>query len=232
MGGRKRLGFVLAAVAAVLLLAAGAALADNYQYRFTSADQAAARSAVLSRSDLPALNSWKGGSVKPDESPQTEKDRCNGYIPKESDLVVTGDSETKYSLNGFTIDTQATVFRSAAMVDTDWKRQPTPSEMLKCMHDQWATAGPKGTTFVSGRMLSLPHLGTHLLALQITFAGSFGVGKQPVHAVMDMIVFSRGRTEIMIAAGAPVASSSDIAIIKAVSARVAGILGAKLQLPA
>src|SRR4051794_11101542 len=81
MGGRKRLGLVFAAGAAFVLLAAGAALADNYRYRFASADQSAARSAVLLRSDLPMLKGWKGGSVKPDETPQTAKDACNGYLP-------------------------------------------------------------------------------------------------------------------------------------------------------
>ena len=55
MGGRKRLGLVIALGGAFVLLAAAAALADNYQYRFASADQAAARSAVLLRSDLPML---------------------------------------------------------------------------------------------------------------------------------------------------------------------------------
>src|SRR5438094_53001 len=177
MGGRKRLGLVLAAGAAFVLLAAGAALADNYQYRFASADQAAARSAVLLRSDLPMLKGWKGGSVKPDESPQTANDSCNGYLPKESDLVVTGDSETKYALNGATIDTQATVFQSAAMVEADWKRQPKASEWPKCLHDQWAAAAPKGTTLVSARMLSLPRFGTHQLALQVIVSVSPGVGK-------------------------------------------------------
>jgi len=229
MGGSRRLGFVLAVGAAVLLLAAGAALADNYQYRFVSADQAAARRTVLLRAYLPALIGWKGGSVKPDESGQTAKDRCHGYLPKESDLVVTGDSETKYSLNGFTIDTQATVFRSAAMAEADWKRQPKSSEMLKCFHEQWASLGPKGSTFMSGRRVSPSNLGTNLLALQIKFSMSAGVGKKPVHVVMDMVAFSRRRTEAMIVAGAPVASSSDIAAVDAVSARVARILEAKLS---
>src|SRR5205823_14349512 len=121
---------------------------------------------------------------------------------KESDLVVTGDSATKYSLNGFTIDTQAQVFQSAAMVETDWKRQ-RPSELVKCFHDHWATQGPKGTTFVSGRTLSPPHLATHLVALQVVFSVSRGAGKQRVHVVMDMVVFARGRTEVMLAAAAP-----------------------------
>ena len=60
--------------------------------------------------------------------------------------MVTGDSETKYSLNGAMIETQATVFRSTGMVETDWKRQPKASEWPKCLRDQWAASGPKGAT--------------------------------------------------------------------------------------
>ena len=88
------------------------------------------------------------------------------------------------------------------MVETDWKRQ-RPSELVKCFHDHWATQGPKGTTFGSGRTLSPPHLATHLVALQVVFSVSRGAGKQRVHVVMDMVVFARGRTEVMLAAAAP-----------------------------
>jgi len=232
MGGRRRLGLVLAVGGAFVLLVAAAALADNYRYRFASADQAAARSAVLLRSDLPMLKRWKGGAVKPDETPQTATDGCNGYLPKESDLVVTGDSETKYSLNGAMIETQATVFRSKGMVETDWKRQPKASEWPKCLRDQWAASGPKGATLVSARILSLPRVGTHQLALEVVFSVTPGVGKQPVRVVSDVVGFSRGRTEIMVGASSLVVSPADIAVTKAISARVAGILDAKLQLHA
>src|SRR5919197_5380975 len=119
MRGTK-LRAVVAAGAALALLAADGAAADNYQYRFTSTDQAAARRAVLLRTDLPTLSTWKGGFVKPDES--ADDTSCHGYSPKLSDLVVTGDSETKYESNGFTIDTQPTVLGNKPMDGPVWGR--------------------------------------------------------------------------------------------------------------
>jgi len=209
-----------------MLLCAGSALADNYQYRFVGADQAAARHIVLQPSDLPALSSWKGGFVKPDET--RSNDRCNGYLPKESDLVVTGDKETRYSLNGFTIDTQASVFRSATMVATDWSRQPKPSALMQCFRSDWPTYGPKGTKFGSVARLPL-HAGTHSLAFQIVFWGTEGAAKRRVRVIMDVVAFLRGRTEVSVMAAAPTLSANDDTVIRAVVARVSGIVDAKLR---
>jgi hypothetical protein len=99
---------------------------------------------------------------------------------------------------------------------------------VKCFRDNWATLGPKGTTFVSGRWLSPPRLDTHLLALEIILSGSRGVGKQPVRVAMNIVGFARGRTEVTILSAARVASSSDLAALAAMTGQVAAILEAKL----
>ena len=54
---------------ACLFATAAVALADNgnrQKIRFNAADQAAARAAVLRRSDLGSGADWKGGAKKPD----------------------------------------------------------------------------------------------------------------------------------------------------------------------
>jgi hypothetical protein len=226
MRGTK-LRAVVAAGAALALLAADGAAADNYQYRFTSTDQAAARRAVLLRTDLPTLSTWKGGFVKPDES--ADDTSCHGYSPKLSDLVVTGDSETKYESNGFTIDTQATVLRTKTMVETDWRRQPRSSDVLQCFREQWSAIGTSGSHFVSAAKLAPTELGTHATGYEVVFSVSAGAGKQPVRVAMDMVGFTRGRTEVMVIASAPVASTDGAAIVKAAATRVASIIDAKLR---
>jgi hypothetical protein len=227
MRGTKRLGCVLAA-SAVLLVAAGDALADSYVYRFTSADQLAARRTVLLRRDLPSLNKWNGGSVKPGEGPTAATTSCSGAVPKQPALVVTGDKETRWTFNGFTIDTQTTIFRSAAMVEKDWARQPQTTQLLSCFHDQWAAMGPAGSRLVSAKKLSISAHGTHSMAIQIVFSGSHSSGKQPSLVAMDIVNFTQGRTKVTIAAATPLSATSNVALIKTISSRVADILEYKL----
>jgi hypothetical protein len=110
-------------VALVLtLLVCGAAYADNYTYQRTSAGDAAAGSMTLRTSDFPAQLRLTGGRVKPDETPNV--DSCSGYTPKESDLVVIGDAESRLrdSAHSVVVDSQVELFRSAVMAATDVQR--------------------------------------------------------------------------------------------------------------
>ena len=82
---------------ACLVATTAVALADNgnrQKIRFNAADQAAARAAVLRRSDLGSGADWKGGARKPD---LTQTDPCPNYNPKQSDLVLTGIAETQFT---------------------------------------------------------------------------------------------------------------------------------------
>ena len=79
---------VAAAAATALLTLVGTALAENYQYRFTKADEALAARIV----HRPTTKGWTGGAAKPDLS--ADPVVCAGYYtPRRSDLVVTGDKE-------------------------------------------------------------------------------------------------------------------------------------------
>jgi hypothetical protein len=119
---------LLAAVAFVSFSAgtAEAAISENYQYQRTAQDDAKAAAVLLQRSDLPQR--WKvlkGGRVKPDETPLTSKDSCDGYLPKQSDLSITGDAEARYSDSQavLVIDTSVSLFKTAAMASADWSRE-------------------------------------------------------------------------------------------------------------
>lgn len=105
-----------------MLLVCGAAYADNYSYKRTTAGDAAAGSMTLRKADFPAQLLLAGGRVKPDETPNV--DSCNGYIPKESDLVVIGDAESRLSdsAHSVVVDSQVELFRSTAMAAKDVRR--------------------------------------------------------------------------------------------------------------
>lgn len=109
------------ALAGVLALC-GTAFADNYAYKRTAADDAAAAAATLQKTDFPTQLRLTGGRVKPDETPNN--DSCNGYRPKESDLVVSGDAETRFhdSTRSIVVDSQTELFRTTTMAATDVKR--------------------------------------------------------------------------------------------------------------
>jgi hypothetical protein len=118
----KRTGFLTAGVALVALAMCGAALANNYQYKRTAADDAKAASVALKTHDFPAQLKLSGGAVKPDETADNES--CNGYQPKEADLVVTGDAETRFqNPNGsVAVDAQVEILKTASMAATDVTR--------------------------------------------------------------------------------------------------------------
>jgi hypothetical protein len=114
---------LVAAVALLLvLLVCGAALAENYTFQRTKTGDALARALMLRKTDLPVQFRLIGGRIKPDETPNT--DSCNGYIPKERDLVVVGDAETGLhnSERSVLVDSQVQVFQSTAMAATDVQR--------------------------------------------------------------------------------------------------------------
>ena len=111
----------MVALAAALLVCAAAA-ADNYTYKRTAAGDATVASLILRKTDFPAQFRLTGGSTKPDETPST--DSCNGYIPKERDLVVVGDAESAFHNQNRSVvaDSQVVMFRSTAMAATDVQR--------------------------------------------------------------------------------------------------------------
>lgn len=106
----------------LVVLRCGAARADNYTYKRTRSDDARVGSMTLRKADLPATLGLTGGRIKPDET--SNNDSCNGYIPKQSDLIVTGDAESRF-LNGsrsIVVDSEVEVFQTSGMAATDVQR--------------------------------------------------------------------------------------------------------------
>jgi hypothetical protein len=113
----------LVAAALVGVAFTGSALADSPTVRITSGDEAKASALLLQRSDFGA--GWQGGQVK--TAPLTAPN-CPGFDPKESDLVVTGHADARYSFApaGVELDQDVEILKSAAMVRQDFARSISP----------------------------------------------------------------------------------------------------------
>src|SRR5918911_2008920 len=94
--GRRGLVPVFALLVAAPALAGASSRPEQPQVKYNRADLAAARAAVMRRSDLPG-SGWKGGRVKPDLGP----DACSTYHPKQADLVVTGAAASDFQRAGY-----------------------------------------------------------------------------------------------------------------------------------
>jgi hypothetical protein len=208
----------MAAVAGVLVLAAGAAAADpgKQKVELNAADQAAARRVVLRRSDLGP--GWTGGRVKPDLTSQVS---CASYHPKVSDLVVTGAAESQFRGTGIILANEVEVFRTAAMVERDWRRSIVPAAVPCLRRTLTKGLGTQAKVLSFGR-IPFPQVGTHSAAFRgIVVVSALG---QTVRVLLDIVLVGKGRTEISLDATAPAAtartvSSAERRLVRKLAAR-------------
>jgi hypothetical protein len=118
----SRRATVAAAVVTLVLLVCGVAYADNYTYKRTRVGDTAAASITLRKADFPARLAMSGGRIKPDETPN--HDSCNGYRPKQSDLVIVGHAESRFGDRAKTLfaESEVELFQTTAMAATDVRR--------------------------------------------------------------------------------------------------------------
>jgi hypothetical protein len=188
-----------AAVVTVLVVAASAAAGGpgKQKIELNAADQAAARAVVLRRSDLG--EGWTGGRTKPD---LTSTLSCPSYHPKVSDLVVTGAASSEFQRTGLAFASEVELFRTATMVDRDWRRSIVPAA-APCLR-QTLTKGLGGrATVVSFRRIAFPKVTAHTAAFRgIVEVSALG---QTVRVVLDVVFMGKGRTEMTLEATAPAA---------------------------
>jgi hypothetical protein len=216
LGGRRLL-FVFGVLVVGLALSA-AAWADNYRFRFTAADQAAARAVLLQRADLGTTVMWKGGTKKPDLSAQPT---CPTYHPKESDLVVTGAAASDFSTTGLEFDSEVEVLQTAAMVRLDWQRSDTPA-LLPCLRSQFASSTQ--VKLVSLKRIGFPHLATYTTALRLVM--DITRSGQTVRVLVDLVALGRDRTEVTLTTTAPFANRQ---VVAAAEVRLARILVSRIR---
>jgi hypothetical protein len=211
----RNLGAATLVAGILALVAATVALADSYTFRYTAADQAAARAAVIRRADLGTTAPWQGGPKKADLSPLT----CPNYHPKQSDLVVTGAAAANWGSSGVEFDSQALVLRDARMVALDWRRSITPA-LTSCFRSK--LAGDPSAKLISFGRIAFAHVAAYTAAyraiLDVVDSGT------TVRVMVDVVAVGRGRTEITLSTTAPYLAR---AAVVAAEVRLARLLVAR-----
>jgi hypothetical protein len=181
-------------VALVVLLAgllAGSALAAQGDpvERHTAADMARARAVVLRAADLGAA--WK--QQKP-----TGGDRqlqCTGFRVDESDLVETGEADSQvFSLATVVVSSSASVYRTAAMAATSWRRAVRPGLAACLAQDaEHSLSAPNlKLTRRSAARVPYANVATQTAAYHLVFDATDGTTVVPLHA--DVVYIRGGRT--------------------------------------
>jgi hypothetical protein len=198
--------------------ASGSSLPNRQQVRLNPADQAAARAAVLRRSDLGS--GWTGGARKPDLSQSLT---CPGYTPKQSDLVLTGAAETAFHHTGLALQSDAQVLKTRAMVARDWRRSIVDPRALACIRHVLTKQLPSSERLVSFRKTALPQVARY--AARYRMLVSVRVQSRHALVLIDLVVVGRSRTELTLTVSAPAAaqaaiSAAEVRIARALLARV------------
>ena len=174
-----------ALIGLVFTSTAGAAVVDAPAVRITAADQAKARAALLRRSDFGA--GWLGGPIK--TSPLSPPN-CPGFDPKESDLVVTGHADARYTTPGFELDQDVQVMKNAADVQTDFARSVSP-RLSKCLAYQLA----KLKNVLAVRVVRMPFPPTGSVSAVYRAVLDVQTPRGRGTLLSDYVFFGQGRVE-------------------------------------
>jgi hypothetical protein len=220
---KRRVNVALLAAALAALTCAAVAWAEAWPVKYNAADQAAARAAVLKKSDLGTATGWKGGATKPDFSPST----CTLQRPKVSDLLVTGAAAAEWTYaEALTFHSETWVLKTAAMVKLDWQRTVAHPSLVPCFRQEFGTqfGTQPGMKLVSIQRISLPKLAPlarrYRVLIDLTQEG------ETVRLLSDLILIGKGRMEISLLTIAPYADRQDV---QAAEVRLARALVARAK---
>jgi hypothetical protein len=183
--------------------AATAAVTDSPTVRITNADQAKARAALLRPSDLGA--GWLGGPIK--TSPLSPPN-CPGFDPKESDLVVTGHADARYTFKraGVELDQDVQVMLNDAAVQTDFARSVSP-KLARCLAYQLE----KLPHVVRVRVVRMPFPRTGSVSAVYRAAIEVQTPKGRGTLLSDYVFFGQGRVEYEFTVIAPLGARDQLA---------------------
>jgi hypothetical protein len=205
--------FALAGIA-LALVACGAALADDPTVRISQADQKKAEAALLRLADFGA--GWTGGMKAPNKLTAPS---CPGFNPKESDLVVTGHAEARFSYarGGVTLAQDTQVLESSKAVATDFARTIHP-QLPACLAYQLKASGKGQILAVTMRKLSLGRIGSVGAAYRarVTIRVNGRTGK----LIRDFVFFGQGRYEYSLVVDAPLFQADQLASFEKTIAQI------------
>jgi hypothetical protein len=170
-------------------------------YRFTKADQAAARRIVLTKRNMG--RGWNGGPKNPDLSPS---EKCADFRPKESDLVTTGLAESEFRhLGGAWVHTRVEVMQTPRMVRLEWKRNFEHPNVLRCLRRIAARSNREaGHRFVSLRAMPFPNLAPYVKRYRSV--QTVRRNGRSIPTLVDVVFLGVGRYELALSLAAPLAS--------------------------
>jgi len=209
---------LVAGVMSAVASSASHSTPNRERVRLNSADQAAARAAVLRRGDLGS--GWTGGARK---APAPSTVTCPGYQPKQSDLVRTGAAEARFQHTGLVLQTDAQVLKTRTMVARDWQRSVADPRSVNCLRHMLSKQLPSNERLVSFGRRAFPRLAKDSSAYrQVVRVDGQG---QKVLVVVDLVVVGRSRTELTLTMSAPAAARSslpaaEVRVARALLARV------------
>jgi hypothetical protein len=217
----RRGGALLLGSLAVALIAASVVLAVNpskEKIAYTAAGQAKARAEVVRQTDLG--RGWIGGPKKPDVSSAMP---CS-YQPKQSDLTLIGAAETVWHAQGFVVDSEAQVLRTAGMVALDWQRTVLAPQVVPCLRDGFQKSVGTSGTLVSFRRVAFAHVARYTRAFRAVIDVKTSTSSVPVE--LDFLALGGGRNEITLTLTGPAATE---AVLRGAELRLARILAGRMR---
>jgi hypothetical protein len=190
------------AAALIGLTFSASALADAPTVKISSADRAKAVAALLHRTDFGA--GWHGGVVK---TTPISGSGCPGFDPKESDFVVSGHADARYTFPqaGVELDQDVMVFDSPDSVREDFARSISP-QLAKCLVYQLENQ-PTVTTVHVVRV-PFPPIGSVSAVYRATIHVRSGTRQGTL--LGDYVFFGDGRTEYELTVIAPPGSGDQL----------------------
>lgn len=205
---------VVTLVAALVAVGAAAANHLDPKKQIRPADQARARAMVVRASDLPA-----GYRVQ----------RTSGLEPHltcraldESDLTVTGVARSPYrALDYRIVGSAAAVYRTEAEARRAWARS-TSAAGMRCIRTAFTTSLGERLE-VSLSPLAFPRVARARAAFRMTIGSQASTEK----VYVDYVLLGHGRAQaalVFASAIAPFASADEVAVARAVGARMAAAM--------
>jgi hypothetical protein len=178
------------------------ALADNPTVRIRSADQARAVAALLRQSDFGA--GWQGGQTK---ASALRAPSCPGFDPKQSDLVVSGHADARFTFpgEGAVVEQDVEVLASAAAVRKDFARTIRP-QLPPCL----AYELQHSANVVSAAVGKVPFPPTG--AVSAAYRATVVVHRLRLRGVLvsDFVYFAKGRVEYLLEVSAPLGQQDQL----------------------
>jgi hypothetical protein len=147
---------------------------------------------------------WKGGLVKANPN---QTGSCPSLKPKLSDLVVTGAASSSLTNAAGFAASDVWVMRTAAMVRRDWQRTVAPRGADACFRYMLRNQLGSGVRLISFKRAAFPRLSSMTRRYRAVFAAAGSSAR----VFTDLVLVGRGRTEITLLFGAPLANAAPAA---------------------